>query len=218
MMKVANRFVRISLASLVLSALGVAVFAQVRNDGRLVETIVVKNPGKSDRLDTRLLSGVRPSTPRPLTDVQVKKIASDLKVHPSATVWQNVTLDARHPFYPKARLDVMGGKYYYTGDNFILVESRVATASAIQVTFNAMKAGDTYLVTYYVYPTKDGTELRVFSSGDTPDAALTLSAGQHQIPVAVIPTSAGNQHVTLTLWNEGRVVYLQRVDVQLLNP
>lgn len=217
----AIRFVRVFFTALVVSALGFAVFAQVGTKDRMHATIVVKNPGKTSRLDPKLLKGATPRAARTLTAAQVKKISTDLKVRPSATEWQDVTLDARHTYYPRAMLYLQNADMLNVSENYVFMVARGWWGALAQVRLNAPSAGDTFLVTYYVSTTQFRTHLSVLGSGQTPSASMTLEEGEHQIPIALVTDAAGPQYLSLVLTNpedEGQSMFLQKVEVQLLNP
>jgi len=207
---------RVLLVAAVVSAIGVAV-AHVGQQYRTQGTIVITEVGKTGRLPK--VGAEKPTRVRVMSAAQVMEIRKSLHVMPSLTQWANVTLDARHTYFPKARLDMCGASIHNATDNYVFMEAKDGLHAEAQVAFNAAKAGDTYLITYYIQTTMQNTLVKVFSSGPNPAATMNLSAGYHQIPVAVVPSTPGSQYVILTLWSDPeQAMYFQRADVQLLNP
>lgn len=211
-------YMRVGLLSLAVGALGIAVLAQVRQVPQRGGTIVVTDPSKTSRLHKPRPKVSAAGEAKVMSAADVRKVQEDLGVKPTATRWQDVTLDARHTSFPRAKLDLCGASIFNASDNYIFLEAEDGLHGEVQVNFSASKAGDTYLVTYYVHTNAQNTMLKVISSGNSPIATMNVGPGDHAIPVAVVTNTSGNQYVMLLLWYENgpHAMYVQRVDIQLL--
>lgn len=148
-----------------------------------------------------------------VTISKAKRLADALK----GMKWAKVRLDARKTYTTNAKLNLNPAVLFNSVQNYILLHSSDGLFADAEVVYKAQKAGDNFLIRYFIDVVSNNTEFKLFTFGAAPTQTLMLNAGPHEIPVVAVAQSAGEHSAQLALQMNDRAFYLQAIEIQPLD-
>jgi hypothetical protein len=129
--------------------------------------------------------------------------------------WSKVWLDSRKTSGNFVKLQLVNALVFSAESNTILLTSTDGAFGESTVCYKALKAGDNFLVRFFIDVINDGALFQITTSGGS-IVQMTLNAGPHEIPVVTEADFAGDHAVQLLLKMPNRSFYLVGIEIQPL--
>ena len=130
--------------------------------------------------------------------------------------WSKVWLDSRKTSGNFVKLHLVNALVFSADSNTILLTSTTGAFAEASVWYKALKAGDNFLVRFFIDVINDGAQFQLSTFGGSASMQMTLNAGPHEIPVIAVADFAGDHAVQLLLKMPNRSFYLVGIEIQPL--
>jgi hypothetical protein len=130
--------------------------------------------------------------------------------------WAKVLLNARKTSGNFVKLHLVNVLVFSAEDNTILLTGTSGAFAEASVWYKALKAGDNFLIRFFIDVISNGSQFQVATFGGTAPVTMTLNAGPHEIPVVATAQAAGDHSVQMLLTTPNRSFYLQGLEIQPL--
>ena len=142
-----------------------------------------------------------------------RRIGSQMAASFLTEEWPKVTLSARKTYSPRAQLVLLNPELLDAEVPTIIFGIAEAFGTYAGVKFDAPRAGDYYLIEFFITVIQRDSEYELRTSGSA-SQNLKLAAGPHVLRVVAVPKTKGQQSVTLWATDEALGFYLDRIEIQ----
>ena len=129
--------------------------------------------------------------------------------------WSKVRLDARKTSSTFAKLELTNASSFSAKDNWITLMGNNINFGEATIDYQALKAGDNFLVRYFIDVISDNSRFQLSASGAAP-VTMTLNSGPHEIPLVAVAQAAGHHFVQLLLNEANKGYYLRAIEIEPL--
>jgi hypothetical protein len=143
--------------------------------------------------------------------------AKDIGELSKGLTWSKVMLNAQKTSGNFAKLNLTNVLSFSAESNWITLVSTSNTWAEASVAYKALKAGDNFLVRFFIDVISNGSQFQLSTFGGSAPVSMTLNAGPHEIPVVAVAQIAGDHSVQLLLTMPNRGFYLQGIEIQPLS-
>ena len=130
--------------------------------------------------------------------------------------WTKVRLDARKTSSPFAKLNLVNVLTFSAETNWITIVSTASSFAEATVAYKALKAGDNFLIRFYIDVISNNSVFKVSTFGGTAPTTMTLSSGPHEIPIVAVAQNAGDHSAQLLLNEANKGFYLSGIEIEPL--
>ena len=131
--------------------------------------------------------------------------------------WSKVWLDARKTSSTFAKLRLVNASIFSADTNSILLASNASTFAEASVDYKTLKAGDNFLVRFFIHVISNNSVFQLSTFGGTAPLTMTLNVGTHEIPVVAVAQNAGDHAVQLLLKEANKSYNLIGIEMQPLS-
>jgi hypothetical protein len=130
--------------------------------------------------------------------------------------WTKVRLDARKTTGNFVKLNLVNATIFSAETNWIMLASNNSTFGEASVAYKALKAGDNFLIRFFIDVISNNSLFQVSTFGGTAPVTMTLNSGPHEIPVVAVAQNAGDHSAQLLLKEANKAYYLSAIEIEPL--